>query len=34
LDSQDEDTMGMPPVVADLGGAITFVWDINRIETF
>jgi len=34
LDSQDEDMMGMPPVVADLGGAITFVWDINRIETF
>lgn len=22
------------PVTADVGGAITFVWDIDRIETF
>jgi uncharacterized protein YaaQ len=22
------------PVTADLGGAVAFVWDINRIETF
>jgi uncharacterized protein YaaQ len=22
------------PVTADLGGAIVFIWDINRIETF
>ncbi len=22
------------PVKADLGGAVAFVWDINRIETF
>jgi uncharacterized protein YaaQ len=23
-----------PPVTADLGGAIAFIWEINRIETF
>ncbi|MDY6846768.1 MAG: cyclic-di-AMP receptor [Chloroflexota bacterium] len=34
VDSRDEDIVDMPPVVADLGGAIAFVWDINRIETF
>jgi len=34
LDSQDKDMMGSAPVVADLGGAIAFIWDINRIETF
>lgn len=22
------------PVTADLGGAVVFIWDINRIETF
>jgi uncharacterized protein YaaQ len=22
------------PVTADLGGAVAFIWDINRIETF
>lgn len=26
--------IGHPPVTADLGGAVAFVWDINRIETF
>jgi uncharacterized protein YaaQ len=30
----NEDTMGPSPVVADLGGAIAFVWDLNQIETF
>ena len=25
---------GSSPVTADLGGAVAFVWDINRIETF
>lgn len=23
-----------PPVTAEVGGAITFVWDLDRIETF
>lgn len=26
--------IGEPPVTADLGGAVAFIWDINRIETF
>lgn len=28
------DTDRQPPVTADLGGAVTFVWDINQIETY
>ncbi len=27
-------SFGANPVTADLGGAIAFIWDINRIETF
>jgi uncharacterized protein YaaQ len=27
-------SMGHSPVTADLGGAVAFIWDINRIETF
>lgn len=27
-------SMGSSPVTADLGGAVAFIWDINRIETF
>lgn len=27
-------TIGSSPVTADLGGAIAFIWDIDRIETF
>lgn len=27
-------TPGQAPVSADLGGAIAFVWDINRVVTF
>lgn len=30
----DPENPRTPPVTADLGGAVAFVWDINRIETF
>ena len=32
--SRDDKTMDPSPVTADLGGAIAFIWDIDRIETF
>lgn len=32
--SDEEDKMRTSPFVADLGGAIAFVWEINQIETF
>ena len=32
LPADDEKAVG--PVLADLGGAIAFVWDIDQIETF
>jgi len=28
------ESKGRTPVTADLGGAVVFVWDISRIETF
>ena len=31
---EDYESMGKTPVTADLGGAVVFIWDINRIETF
>lgn len=34
LPTNDEESIGISPVVADLGGAIAFVWDIDQIETF
>jgi hypothetical protein len=30
----DQLSMGSAPVTADLGGAVAFIWDISRIETF
>ncbi|MDY6873487.1 MAG: cyclic-di-AMP receptor [Chloroflexota bacterium] len=27
-------SLGSSPVTANLGGAVAFIWDINRIETF
>jgi uncharacterized protein YaaQ len=30
----DQPSMGSAPVTADLGGAVAFIWDISRIETF
>lgn len=30
----ENDSTGKPPVTADLGGAVVFVWDINQIVTF
>jgi uncharacterized protein YaaQ len=32
--AKDHVSMGSSPVTADLGGAVAFIWDINRIETF
>lgn len=32
--TSDPLTMGAAPVTADLGGAVAFIWDISRIETF
>ena len=32
--TEDPLMMGSTPVTADLGGAVAFIWDINRIETF
>jgi uncharacterized protein YaaQ len=32
--ADDEESMGTSPVMADLGGAIAFVWDIDQIKTF
>jgi uncharacterized protein YaaQ len=29
-----EKSLGKKPVTAELGGAIAFIWDIDRIETF
>jgi hypothetical protein len=34
LPADDEESMGTSPVMADLGGAIAFVWDIDQIKTF
>lgn len=31
---QDHPPMGSSQVTADLGGAVAFIWDIERIETF
>jgi len=31
---EENETMGRTPMTADLGGAVVFIWDINRIETF
>jgi len=30
----EQKSLKKPPVTADLGGAIAFVWDINQIITF
>ena len=30
----DHKSTETPPVSAELGGAIAFVWDINQVETF
>jgi uncharacterized protein YaaQ len=32
--SEDQISLGSKPVTADLGGAVAFIWDIERIETF
>ncbi len=32
--ASDGESMESSPVIAELGGAIAFVWEINRIETF
>lgn len=32
--ADDEESIGTSPIIADLGGAIAFVWDIDQIETF
>jgi hypothetical protein len=32
--TEDTLSMGSKPVTADLGGAVAFIWDIDRIETF
>ncbi len=32
--ASDHPSMGASPVTADLGGAVAFIWDISRIETF
>lgn len=34
LPADDGESMGTSPVMADLGGAIAFVWDIDQIKTF
>jgi hypothetical protein len=34
LPTKDEESIGTSPVMADLGGAIAFIWDIDQIETF
>lgn len=34
LSPDEQITMDTPPVSADLGGAIAFVWDINQVENF
>ena len=31
---EDYESKSRTPVTADLGGAVVFIWDINRIETF
>jgi uncharacterized protein YaaQ len=31
--AQEGGSSGPSPVTADLGGAVAFIWDINRIET-
>ena len=33
-DPDSVSAVGHSPVTADLGGAIAFIWDIDRIETF
>jgi uncharacterized protein YaaQ len=33
-DVSDPASMGSTPVTAELGGAVAFIWDISRIETF
>jgi uncharacterized protein YaaQ len=32
--ADDPKSIGKSPVTAELGGAIAFIWDIDRIETF
>lgn len=32
--SSDQEAISKSPVTADLGGAIAFIWDIDRIENF
>ncbi len=32
--TEDPLSMGSSPVTADLGGAVAFIWDVDRIETF
>jgi len=32
--ADESNTIDSTPVTADLGGAIAFIWDIDRIETF
>jgi uncharacterized protein YaaQ len=34
LPTKDEESIETSPVMADLGGAIAFVWDIDQIKTF
>ena len=33
-DRKTPPAMGTPPVSAELGGAVVFVWDLDQIETF
>ena len=32
--TDEEESFKKPPVTADLGGAVAFIWDINQIVTF
>lgn len=34
LPTDNKDSIGTSPVLADLGGAIAFVWNIDQVETF
>jgi uncharacterized protein YaaQ len=34
VDTVDEHSLGPIPVTTELGGAVCFIWDIDRIETY
>lgn len=33
-EKHEDSSVGSHPVTADLGGAVVFIWDIERIETY